>query len=373
MRVRQLITELIRRRVFRAASIYVVAAWVAVQVASLLFPAIDVPESALRFVWLTVAALFPLVIAFAWMYDITLDGVKRTPPAGPGDVFDPSLRRLDLVLLAALSVVSIAIVMQFALRIAPEIDDYSIAVLPLDDLSGDPDEQYFASGMQASIISGLSRISRLRVTSKASTQQYRDVSPPLAQIAAQLGVARIVEGTVLRDDNVVSIAIRLLNARSGDLVTLAADGEVTIPQQTGKPVTAQQQGVVAVLVADAATGTLTIQVDDVSRMDPSQPILVKSRDSEAQEVLYIASVQGTTVTLRVSLTSSFQAQDLIIQGDRAAAAAAAGTAAPGTAGATGRLSTGALVAIFSGAAGAAGAIVYAVTKGEDEPASPIRP
>lgn len=218
MRARQLIIELRRRRVFRSASIYVVAAWVAVQVASLLFPAVDVPESALRFVWMIVAALFPLVVAFAWMYDITLDGVRRNPPASPGDDFDPSLRRLDLALLAALSVVSVAIVIEFAARITPEFDDYSIAVLPLDDLSGNPDEQYFVSGMQASIIDGLSRISRFRVTSKVSTQQYRNAPLPLTQIAAQLGVARIIEGTVLRDGNVVSIAIRLLNARSGEQV-----------------------------------------------------------------------------------------------------------------------------------------------------------
>jgi hypothetical protein len=76
----------------RAASIYIVAAWIVVQVASLLFPAIDVPDSSLRFVWLTSAAIFPLVIIFAWMYDVSLDGVSRTLPARPDDDFDPSLR-----------------------------------------------------------------------------------------------------------------------------------------------------------------------------------------------------------------------------------------------------------------------------------------
>ena len=111
---------------------------------------------------------------------------------------------------------------------------------------------------------------------------------------------------------------------AGEVVTLSADGEVTIPQQTGKPVAAQEQGVVAVLVENAATGTLTLQVDNASRIDASQPILVKSRDGETQAVHYVASIQGTGVTLRAGLTSSFQAQDLIIQGDRAAAAAGAG-------------------------------------------------
>lgn len=215
---RLVIQELIRRRVLRAASIYVVAAWIAVQVASLLFPAIDVPDSALRFVWLTAATIFPLVIIFSWMYDVSLDGVSRTLPARPDDDFDPALRRLDLVLLAVLIVVSVTIASQFASRIEFGFDDYTIAVLPLDDLSGNPDEQYFVSGMQASIISGLSRISRLRVTSKASTQQFRNASLPLEQIAVQLGVSRIVEGTVLRNNNIVNIAIRLMNARSGEQI-----------------------------------------------------------------------------------------------------------------------------------------------------------
>ena len=159
---------------------------------------------------------------------------------------------------------------------------------------------------------------------------------------------------------------------AGEVVTLSADGEVTIPQQKGKPVAAQEQGVVAVLVENAATGIFTLQVDDVSRIDPSQPILVKSRDSETQEVHYIASIQGTTITLRTGLTSSFQAQDLIIQGDRAAAAAAA-AGAPGAPPAAKRLSTAALVAIFAGAGGAAGAIVYKLTEEDEAVPSPTTP
>ena len=151
--------------------------------------------------------------------------------------------------------------------------------------------------------------------------------------------------------------------REGEVVTLSADDKVTIPQQTGKPVATQEQGVVAVLVEDAGSGVLMLQVDDVSRIDLSQPILVKSRDSETQEVRYIASIQGTTVTVKAGLTSSFQAQDLIIQGDRAAAAP---PAAKG-------LSTAALVAILAGAGAGAGAIVYVVTKEEEEPPSPITP
>ena len=73
--------ELRRRRVFRAAGIYIVGAWVAVQVISLILPAVDIPDSALRYVWLIAILLFPLVILFAWSYDLSAAGITRTPPA----------------------------------------------------------------------------------------------------------------------------------------------------------------------------------------------------------------------------------------------------------------------------------------------------
>lgn len=180
MGLRQLITELRRRRVFRSAGFYVVAAWVAVQVASLVFPAIDVPETALRYVWLTAISLFPLVLVFSWSYDVTLDGIRRTEPAAPDEDFDPSLRRTDMILIAALAIVAASLTLQFSTRIERDetgfdetIEEFSIAVLPFDDLSGNPDEQYFASGMQAALIGGLSRIRALRVTSKVSTLGFR--------------------------------------------------------------------------------------------------------------------------------------------------------------------------------------------------------
>ena len=146
-------------------ALYIVAAWVAVQVAGMLFPAIGVPEEALLYVWLIVTSLFPLAVIFAWRYDVSVDGISRTPPVSPEENFDPSLRSSDLVLLAALGLVAVAITLQFGTRIEPgqlrldeSISAFSIAVLPFDDLSGDPDGQYFVSGMQSSLIDGLSRV-----------------------------------------------------------------------------------------------------------------------------------------------------------------------------------------------------------------------
>ena len=219
------ITELRRRRVFRATGLYIVAAWVAVQVASLVFPAINVPESALLYVWLVALFLLPVVIVFAWFYDISWSGISRTQPASTKDDFDPSLRRADYVILAALAVVAIGVMLEFTSRIEgtvdtirDAIDPFSVAVLPLDNMIGDLEQQYFVSGMQAGLISGLSRIRALRVTSKTSTLQYRDAQTPLAEIGKQLGVARIVEGSVLRSGSLVSIAVQLLDAQRDEQI-----------------------------------------------------------------------------------------------------------------------------------------------------------
>jgi len=222
-RLQQIVTEFRRRRIFRAAGIYVVAAWVVVQVASLVFPAINIPDTALRYVWLTTLFMFPLALVFAWFYDLSASGLTRTTPAHVDDAFEPSLRQSDYVILAALSVVAVAITWQFMTRIdvMPEIDrsvvnPNSIAVLPLDNISGDSDQQYFVSGMQAAMIAGLSRIRALRVTSKTSTLRYRESGESLPEIGRQLRVAKIIEGSIYRFKNRVRLEVQLLDAKEDE-------------------------------------------------------------------------------------------------------------------------------------------------------------
>ena len=227
-RLQQLVTELRRRRIFRTAGIYIVAAWVAVQVASLVFPAVNVPDVALRYVWIAAILLFPLVIVFAWFYDLTVAGLTRTPPAQASDNFDLSLRRTDYVILSALAIISITITMQLTASIRDtepvttleysndDINPNSIAVLPLDNLSGDPEQQYFVSGMQDALIAGLSRISALKVTSKTSTMRYRDTVEALPRIATQLGVAKLIEGSIFRVGDRVRITVNLMDAQTDE-------------------------------------------------------------------------------------------------------------------------------------------------------------
>ena len=231
---RHLFTEMRHRKVFRAAGIYIVAAWVAIQVVSLVFPAIDIPDSAIRYAWLTALSIFPLAVIFAWYYDLSLDGIQRTAPLERGTEFDPSLRRTDLVIIAALAIMAISLTLQFSSQIERQdglmempIEEFSIAVLPFDELTGDPDEQFFASGMQAALIGSLSRIRALRVTSKISTMSFQGAGVLLQDVAQNLRVARIVEGQVLRNDDQVSISVQLLDARKDEHIWSATfEGEL---------------------------------------------------------------------------------------------------------------------------------------------------
>jgi hypothetical protein len=209
-RLRLLIRELRRRHVFRVAGIYIVAAWVVVQVADTAFPGMGVPDAAIRYVWLAAFLGFPLAMVFGWRYDVTPQGIVRTPPADARTLVELSLQRADFVILALLLAVAAGVIYQLTIQISTsrtlepsvilqkDIESNSIAVLPLDNLSGDPEQQYFVSGMQDALISYLSRIKSLRVTSKTSTLRYQDSGESLPRIGAQLGVAKLIEGSIYR-------------------------------------------------------------------------------------------------------------------------------------------------------------------------------
>jgi hypothetical protein len=104
-KLKNLLRELRRRRVFRMTVIYIVAAWVAVQVASEAFPAFDVPERAIRYVWLAALIGFPVAVLFSWKYDITASGIRRTPAAHDDVAVVGSLTWVDYGVLAALGLV----------------------------------------------------------------------------------------------------------------------------------------------------------------------------------------------------------------------------------------------------------------------------
>jgi TolB-like protein len=220
--IRKFYIELRRRRVFRVAGIYVVGCWVVLQVADLAFQSIGLPDASLRWVWLAAFLGAPIALIFGWRYDITADGIVRTPTLGSDEADDFSLRRADYYILAALGVVAAAVLLNLLGEIGkmqeaglgqppPQLN--SIAVLPLENFSNEPDQDYFAAGMHEALIADLARISSLKVISRLSTEQYRGSSKRAAEIGSELGVEYLIAGSVLKAENQVRISVQLIAAR----------------------------------------------------------------------------------------------------------------------------------------------------------------
>jgi len=204
--------EVRRRKVYRVAAAYVVAAGFLIQIASAAFPAWDLPSWSLRLVITLLLIGFPVALILAWAYDVTPQGVRVTSTATtPG-----AHRRRNLFILIATGVVVSAVAGFFLLPHASARKiDKSIAVLPFQNLSADPENAFFTDGVQDEILNGLAKIADLKVISRTSVMQYKaGAKRSLRQIANELGVAHVVEGSVQRVANRVRVSAQLIDAKT---------------------------------------------------------------------------------------------------------------------------------------------------------------
>ena len=216
--------ELRRRKVFRLAALYIVGAWVVLQVADLAFESWDIASSALRYIWLGAILGFPVALIFGWRYDITANGIVRTPPVDAGTQIDLSLRRADRIILTLLMAVSVGAIYQITIQIsesstagAEEIVQHdtepnSIAVLPFANMSSDPEQEYFSDGITEEILNLLVKIPELKVTSRTSVFTFKGQNVDIPTVAKKLGVAHILEGSVRKAGNQVRITTQLIEA-----------------------------------------------------------------------------------------------------------------------------------------------------------------
>jgi TolB-like protein/Tfp pilus assembly protein PilF len=232
MNPRNLFAELKRRNVIRMAGLYLVGAWLLTQVASTLLPAFDVPSWALRGLIVTLALGFIPAVIFSWVFELTPHGLKREDDVAPEQSITPQTgRRMDrmiiVVLVLALGYFAFDKFVLTPRRVAAlvsspvpnesrsVIDAKSIAVLPFENLSRDPDNAFFTDGVQDQILTDLSQIADLKVISRTSVMQYKSgVARNLREIGQQLGVAHVVEGSVQRAVNKIRVNAQLIDART---------------------------------------------------------------------------------------------------------------------------------------------------------------
>ena len=217
MNPRKFFAELKQRNVYKVAIAYAVVAWLLMQIASQIFPFFDVPNWTVRLVVLLLILGFPVALILAWAFELTPEGIKRaeriTEPLAKG-----SRNRAWLYLVVVAGVLSIGLF--FVGRYtAPRkqiaaVDGLakSIAVLPFESLSEDKANAYFADGIQDEIITRLAKIADLKVISRTSSQKYKNVPSNLREIAQQLGVGSVLEGSVQKAADQVRISVQLVNA-----------------------------------------------------------------------------------------------------------------------------------------------------------------
>jgi TolB-like protein/Tfp pilus assembly protein PilF len=224
------VTELKRRRVFRVAVGYAAIAFATVSVASDFLPALQLPEWTVTLVAALTLLGFPVALLLAWIFDITPDGVVRVPPAEdsagantlpasaePAPSAPPRAGRravgyVGIVLVVAL--VSVGSVAQFGLLpfLNAETALPSIAVLPFENITGDPDNDYFSAGIHEDVMTQLYKLGGLTVISRTSVMQYRGTTKPIRTVGEELGVGAVLEASVRRVGSRVRIDARLIDA-----------------------------------------------------------------------------------------------------------------------------------------------------------------
>src|SRR5713101_4941555 len=181
MNLRNFFAELKRRNVYKVAIAYAVVAWLLMQVASQIFPFFEIPNWAVRLVVLLLVIGFPVAMILAWAFELTPEGIKRAEDVDLSkSLTRKSSRKLDFLIIAVLLLVIAALLFR---RLHPNVSpavssslEKSIAVLPFENLSRDPDNAFFTDGVQDEILTDLAKIADLKVISRTSVMQYKNTA-----------------------------------------------------------------------------------------------------------------------------------------------------------------------------------------------------
>jgi TolB-like protein len=228
VKVDNFFAELKRRNVYKVAVAYAVVGWLLVQVATQVFPFLEIPNWVIRLVIAVIAIGFPIALVIAWAFELTPEGLKRTETADAAQQRSKSRAWIYIVVMGAAVSLGLFFLGRYTMSrsnnsadghsatAATSIPDKSIAVLPFENLSDEKQNAYFAAGIQDEILTRLAKIGALKVISRSSTQQYQSKPGNLRAIAQELGVANILEGSVQKAGTAVHVNVQLIKAATDD-------------------------------------------------------------------------------------------------------------------------------------------------------------
>ena len=214
-------SELYRRNVFKVGAAYLVVAWLLLEVASVVSPILDLPTWVPRAILLLLVIGFPLSLIFAWAFEVTPEGIKPTSDVKPEDsITGLTGRKLDFVVIGLLSIaVLVLAVDKYVLVEEPDksatISEPSIAVLPFADMSPDKDQEYLSDGISEELLNLLAQVEGLKVIARTSSFAFKDQNIGIKEIAEELDVAHILEGSVRKAEDRLRITAQLILAEDG--------------------------------------------------------------------------------------------------------------------------------------------------------------
>jgi len=234
MSERNFFAELKRRNVYKVAVAYAVVGWLIAQIATQIFPFLEIPNWVVRLVIVLIAIGFPIALVIAWAFEATPEGIKRTEVADAMPATATGRKKhawIYVVIIGAAVSIGLFFVGRYSagnfrtLRqdasparteaaTVSTIPQKSIAVLPFENLSDDKSAAYFADGIQDEILTKLASIADLKVISRTSTAKYKSKPEDLKTVSQQLGVANVLEGSVQKAADKVRVNVQLIDARA---------------------------------------------------------------------------------------------------------------------------------------------------------------
>lgn len=286
-----LFNELRRRNVLRLAATYALVAWILIEAGSVLLPTFGVPQWFFRAYALIIIAGFFVSLILAWVFEVTPEGVKFDHEIDRSQEL-PRNRGKSNTIIIALLVIALGVSISFNVSgirdqsetqgVAVSGQANSVAVLPFTSRSNDPDNQFFADGIQDDLLTRLADIESLRVISRTSVNEYRDTTKNLRDIASELGVATIVEGAVQRSGDQVRITVQLIDAASDEHIWADTyDRALTISNVF------QIQSEISSQIATALRAALTPEEEIRLAVVPTVSIEAFSLYSAARDNLYL--------------------------------------------------------------------------------------